>query len=128
MAPPARPARVVKLLLDEMHAPSVAKALRADGHDVVAVSKRAELRGRSDEEVLLAAVAESWAVVTENARDFVPLASAWGAVDRAHAGLVLTSPRRFDRARMAYPGDLIDALATFLDDLPVGGASWTWWL
>ena len=95
---------------------------------MVAVAERAELRGLSDEQILAAGAAEGRAVVTENVRDFVPLAAQWATASRAHAGLVLTSPQRFDRARLTYPGDLQAALAAFLDDPPVGGPSWTWWL
>ena len=38
----------MRLLLDEMHAPAVAEALVASGHDVVAVAVEPELRGCSD--------------------------------------------------------------------------------
>lgn len=118
----------MRLLLDEMHAPSVAEVLRSAGHDVVAVAERATLRGLSDEEIRAAGAAEHRAVVTENVGDFAPLAASWATIPRDHAGLVLTSPRRFDRARVAYPGDVLAALAAFLDDPPVDGVSWTWWL
>ena len=40
-----------------------------------------------------------------------------------HAGLILTNPRRFNRATLAYPGNLIAALATFLNGPPVTGNS-----
>lgn len=118
----------MRLLLDEMHSPRVTRALRDEGHDAVAVGERDDLRGAPDEEVLRAAAGEERAVVTENVGDFLPLVQAWAAAGREHHGVVLTNPRRFDRARTTYPGDLIAALGRILDAPPVTGASWTWWL
>src|SRR3990170_1906685 len=65
--------RKVKLLLDEMHAPSIADALTEDSWDVVAVAAEAELRGMSDENLLARSAATGRALVTENVVDFVPL-------------------------------------------------------
>ena len=44
----------MKLLLDEMHAPSVAALLRDRGHDAVAVKERADLIGLPDDDLLRA--------------------------------------------------------------------------
>lgn len=118
----------MKLLLDEMHATIAAEALRERGVDVVAVTERPELRGRPDEDVLTVATGEDRAVVTENIRDFAPLAQAWALDGRSHPGIVFTHPRRFARATLAYPGVLIAALATFAAEPPVTGDSWLWWL
>ena len=128
MATSARPVRSVKLLLDEMHASSAAEALRAAGFDVVAVTAITDWRGRSDEEVLEAAANDDRAVVTENVRDFAALARQCQRSGRAHAGIVFTSPVRFNRATKAYPGSLISALRGFLEQHPIDGDSWTWWL
>ena len=43
-------------------------------------------------------------------------------------GVVFTNPKRFDRATLAYPGTLSTALRRFLDDPPIDGESWIWWL
>lgn len=118
----------MRLLLDGMHSPAAARALRDGGHDVVAMGERGDLRGAPDEEVLRVAAAEERAVVTENVGDVLPLVQAWAAAGREHHGVVLTNPRRFPRALSTYPGDLISALGAFLDAPPVTGASWTWWL
>ena len=75
----------MRLLLDEMHAPAVAEALVASGHDVVAVAVEPELRGCSDRGLL------------EYARS-ASLAAGWASEARDHCGLVFTSPRRFNRA------------------------------
>jgi hypothetical protein len=118
----------VRLLLDEMHAASIAGRLRDGGFDVIAVTEERELRGRADEDLLGFAAGERQVVVTENVRDFAPLARDWAAVGRAHDGIVFTSPVRFSRAARAYPEELLDALRTFLEETPVEGDSWVWWL
>lgn len=128
MASPTSPSREVKLLLDEMHAPSIAEALARDSWDVMAVASMADLRGMSDRNLLAYATADGRAVVTENIVDFALLTTQWAAENRPHAGLVYTNPKRFNRATLAYPGNLINALRTFLDDPPVDRESWTWWL
>jgi hypothetical protein len=118
----------VRLLLDEMHAPSIADALTRDNHDVVAVAGVPGLRGLADPDLLEYAAAADRALVTENVADYIPLATQWASEGRTHAGLIFTNPKRFDRASLAYPGNLIAALHRFLDDPPIDGASWTWWL
>ena len=45
------PVELIQLLLDEMFAPKVAEALRAQGHKVVALVERPEMRTMPDEEV-----------------------------------------------------------------------------
>ena len=121
-------APAVRLLLDEMHAPAVADALTADGWDVVAVAANPSLRGTSDEELLAYASAEGRALATENIVDFAVIAARWAAQPRSHAGLVFTSPKRFNRATIAYPGNLVVALQALLEDPPAIGTSGTWWL
>ncbi len=118
----------MKLLLDEMHAIVVAETLRQEGLDVLAVAERPELRGCADDDILVVATGEGRAVVTENIRDFAPLAQAWALDGRPHPGIVLTHPRRFARATLAYPGVLITALRAFATDPPITGDSWLWWL
>ena len=121
-------ARAVRLLLDEMHAPAVADALTADGWDVVAVAASPSLRGTPDEELLAYATAEGRALVTENIVDFAVIAARWAAEQRSHAGLIFTNPKRFNRATVAYPGNLVVALRVLLEDPPAIGASGSWWL
>lgn len=118
----------MKLLLDEMHAPTIAEALTIDSWDVEAVAAAAELRGRPDEEILTYAASAGRALVTENVVDYAILAEQWASEGRPHAGLIFTNPRRFSRATIAYPGNLITALRRFLADAPIQGESWIWWL
>ena len=121
-------ARAVKLLLDEMHAPVIADALTADGWDVLAVAASPSLRSTSDEELRAYATAEGRALVTENIVDFAVIATRWAAEQRSHAGLIFTNPKRFNRATIAYPGNLVVALGALLEDTPSISASGSWWL
>lgn len=118
----------MRLLLDEMHAPAAAAALIEAGFDVVASAADPSLRGLSDADLLDFATASGWALVTENVGDFSVLAAARAVDGESHTGLIFTNPGRFNRAALAYPGDLIAALGTFLDNPPVSGDSWIWWL
>jgi len=80
----------VKLLLDEHYANEIAEQLRTAGHDAQTVSERA-LNGLDDESLLALCDRESRALMTNNARDFVPLVRARAAAGQDHAGLLLTS-------------------------------------
>lgn len=111
-----------------MHAPIIADALTRDSWDVVAVASTAHLRGMSDSDLFTHAAAMGRTLVTENIVDFAPLVGQWAIENKAHAGLVFTNPKRFNRATLAYPGNLIEALRSFLNDPPINGESWTWWL
>jgi len=66
----------VKLLLDEMLAPAVAREPRERGHDVVAIAEREAWVSYSDDEVMALAREEHRTVVTNNLRDFRPRAAA----------------------------------------------------
>lgn len=128
MASPTRVAREVKLLLDEMHAPGIAASLTEASFDVVAVAAQPGIRGMTDEDLLAYATTHERALVTENVADFMPLAAQRGGAGKAHAGLIFTNPKRFNRAAVAYPGNVIAALRAFLTDPPITGESWIWWL
>jgi hypothetical protein len=106
----------VKLLLDEMLSPSVAKQLRARGHDVEAVcgSEHEEL---DDPAVLDVARAQRRAVVTNNVQDFRPLHVA--AVEPGGAGHygMIFMPGGFGRAK-ADIGRIVTALEAILQAHP----------
>ena len=118
----------MKLLLDEMHSPMVAEALLAQGFDVVAVAAEPSLRGSSDAELLEHASRSDQILVTENVGDFSVLFADRIANDGECAALIFTHPKTFNRASLAYPNDMITALATFLHAQPIDGDSWIWWL
>ena len=121
----------MKLLLDEMHAPSVAALLRDRGHDAVAVKERADLIGLPDDDLLRAATADQRAVVTEDVKGFAVLHRRVVAAGQRHAGLVFTHPRRFPRSAGNHASVLADSLALFLDEhgSMLGDVeSFVWWL
>lgn len=60
----------MKLLLDEMLSPTIARELRSNGHDVEAIKGDARREGLSDLEVLELARRERRAIVTNNLRDY----------------------------------------------------------
>jgi predicted nuclease of predicted toxin-antitoxin system len=110
----------VKLLLDEMYSAKVAEQLRARGHDAVSIHDGAYrmLEGALDEEVLVAAIAERRAVVTENVRDFRRLDAELLARGEEHAGLIFTTNSRFPRGDPATIGRLVLALDALVRGLP----------
>ncbi|MHB8452147.1 MAG: DUF5615 family PIN-like protein [Mycobacteriales bacterium] len=107
----------MKLLLDEMLSPAIARALRARGHDVVAVKERPEWVALSDHDLLAVARCEQRAIVTGNLRDFRPLhADLVASGGSGHAGLVLV-PTSYRLAKASI-GRLIAALEAKLEELP----------
>lgn len=90
----------MRLLLDEHYSPEIAARLRERDHDVVATAQ-AGLGGSDDEALLIAAAATDRALLTNNARHFVPLARRWAAEGRAHAGLLLTADASMPRSEQS---------------------------
>ena len=107
----------MRLLLDEHYAPEIAASLRELGHDVVAVTERADLRRLADVHVIVVAAAEGRAVVTEDAKDFVPIGARRLDNRQPHPGIVLVSPHSFPRSRRGF-GRIIRALEVLLAEHP----------
>jgi Domain of unknown function (DUF5615) len=107
------------LLLDEMHAPAVADALRQRGHDVVAVAERPDLRAMADADLFVWAAQESRRLVTENVKDFRRLFLRAEESTQRKAALLYTSSRTFPRSRR-NPGPLVAALDARLCQRDVG--------
>jgi predicted nuclease of predicted toxin-antitoxin system len=84
----------VKALLDEQLSPQIAMLLRQAGCDVQAVADRPDLVGSSDRTLFEIAGREGRAVITNNVKDFRPLAAEWLAQGRVHAGLILLPATR----------------------------------
>jgi predicted nuclease of predicted toxin-antitoxin system len=103
----------VKLLLDEHYSTEIARQLRTRGHDVVAVAARADLVGLSDDELLRRMAQEHRAIMTNNVKDFMPLATRAAQGSGDHYGLLFTSDRSMPRRSDAI-GRVVDALAAFL--------------
>ena len=106
----------MRLLLDEMYAPTIAGQLRVRGHDVASVHdpEYRTLERKPDEEVWAAAIAADRVLVTENVQDFRRIeADALGCVQPA-ARLIFTTDRQFSRGDPATIGHLVTALAALL--------------
>jgi uncharacterized protein with PIN domain len=107
----------VKILLDEMWSPEIARQLRSRGFDVVAVVERSDLRSASDDDVLAVARLEQRVLLTDNVRDFRRIVAAF-ADENSHAGLILTDRRRFNRHDPRVIGPIVTALSVLLDEDP----------
>ncbi len=106
-----------------MYSPTIAETLRARGFDAVSVGERADLRAARDEVIFEAAQSERRVIVTNNVRDFAPLAEAALQTNSPWCGLVLTSDRSLPRskANVAVLADLLAALLeahSDTDELP----------
>jgi hypothetical protein len=106
----------MRLLLDELCPPGIAEAMRGRGHDVVSLHdlSHRHLRGSSDARILAAAADEGRAVVTENARHFLPIHRELVASGRMQHALVLFANRSFPRHR---PDAFVRAMVHVLDAL-----------
>ena len=109
----------MKLLLDEQYSTDIPAQLRAGGYDVVSVHDLG-LAGIADRPLLEAAVGAERALMTNNVRDFAPLAAAWAAEGRDHNGLVFASDPSSPRARNTI-GMFVNALEELLDAEPSAG-------
>jgi hypothetical protein len=118
----------VKLLLDEMLSPVIARDLRKRGHDVESVAGNPGREAMSDPEVLALARAEHRAIVTNNLRDYRPLHNeAIVPGGNGHFGMIFI-PGSYRRTR-ADTGRIIAALDTILAKHPgetdlINGETW----
>ena len=113
----------MRLLLDEMYPSLVARELQARGHDVVSVHD-ARGRGSADEDVLEFACEQGRAVVTENVRDYRPLAQGRLAAGESHCGLVLTTAKRWPRRDVGALIAALDELLTATREQPTDHEVW----
>jgi predicted nuclease of predicted toxin-antitoxin system len=88
----------------------IARELQTRGYDTVSVHESPG-RGSTDEQVFDFAQAEARAIVTENIRDFRPLANMKIDAGGTHAGLIFTTGKRWPRTNL---GALISALEQLL--------------
>jgi hypothetical protein len=107
----------VRLLLDEMLSPAIARELLARGHDVQSVAGHQEREALSDPEVLAIARAERRAIVTNNVRDFRPLhVEAVMPGGAGHFGMIFMSGNY--RRTKADIGRIVAALEAKLAQYP----------
>jgi predicted nuclease of predicted toxin-antitoxin system len=103
----------VRLLLDEMLTPVIARELRARGHDAEAVAGHPDRQSLSDPEIIALARAEHRAVVTNNVQDFRPLhTEAITPGGPGHYGMIFI-PGGYRRAK-ADTGKIVGALEAIL--------------
>jgi predicted nuclease of predicted toxin-antitoxin system len=86
----------LKLLLDEMYPPVLADSLRAAGIEASTVAELG-LAGRPDSDVLAAAAAEGYVLLTENVADFARMAAEHLTAGGHHPGVLIALSSRFSR-------------------------------
>lgn len=89
----------MRLLLDEMYSPKLAERLRELGHDVVSAKERDDLSAQADALLFEAMRGERRTILTNNARDFMPLVSDAARTGSHHSGVLFTSDRSLPRRR-----------------------------
>ena len=98
----------IKLLLDEHIWEGLADALAQRGYDVIHITNT-DQRSLDDEPLLAFATAQGRAVLTHNARHFVPLVIRWYETRREHAGVILSA--------QLPPGELLRQVTKLLSTL-----------
>lgn len=108
----------MKLLLDEMISPKIARELRDRGFDVQAVkADRSDLEAVSDREILIRMAAEKRALVTNDVLDFQLIHSQLRGGGEDHYGLLFTSDATMPR-RKASISLWVETLEDFLKSAP----------
>ncbi len=94
----------MRLLLDEMISPRIARELREQGHDVQAVKKdRPDLASRSDRELVRQMVTERRVIATNDVADFQEIHDHFLAAGDEHQGMVFTFDATMPRTKDAIP-------------------------
>jgi hypothetical protein len=108
----------MKLLLDEMWTPTIARELRRRGFDVVAISETSHApryAGFSDDAVFARAQDDTLTIVTDNVSDYEMVRRGWESRGRAHQGIIYALNPPFNRHRGdSIIGDMVRALEHFL--------------
>ena len=107
----------MKLLLDEMISPGVARELRARGYDVMAVKERADLRSRRDRAIVRQMVSERRVIVTNNVKDYGPIHDRFVAGGEEHYGMVFAFDDTMPRNKASI-SRWVGVLETLLDGHP----------
>lgn len=111
----------MRLLLDVHFSPAIAQRLRDRGHDVRATAEDPSARQLSDDALLEHAVDLTSALLTNNARDFLPIVGQWARSGREHYGLLLTSDRSMPRDRLGI-GRFVVMLDALMSQNPADDA------
>lgn len=102
----------MRLLLDEMYSPEIAGRLRDLGHDAISAIDRGDLRATPDADIFRLMQQEGRVIVTDNHRDYAPLANAALQAREVFCGIIFTSDRSMPRSKRSLP-----AMTHLLDDL-----------
>jgi predicted nuclease of predicted toxin-antitoxin system len=113
----------VKLLLDEMISPKIARELRSRGDfDVQAIKgDRPDLEAVADREIVRRIAAERRTLVTNDVLDFQLIHNQMLAVGEDHYGLIFTSDSTMPRNKASIPL-WVKSLAKILTDHPAADA------
>lgn len=111
----------MRLLLDELYSKKIAEQLRTRGHEVVAVTERPALEGRTDDELFRLMPAERRAILTENWGDYQRLINEAEAAGTTHYGVLFSSRRQLPRSKETF-GLYVRALDDFLSRHPADDA------
>lgn len=94
----------MRLLLDEMISPKIARELSALGHDVQAITgDRPELKATPDIALVRRMQAEGRSIVTNDVRDFQPIHHQLIARGEEHSGMVFTWDASLPRSKAGIP-------------------------
>jgi predicted nuclease of predicted toxin-antitoxin system len=94
----------LKLLLDEMISPRIARELRGLGFDVQAIkSDRPDLKAVADREIVRRLAAEKRAVVTNDVLDFGLIHSQMSGAGEEHFGMLFTNDATMPRNKASIP-------------------------
>lgn len=94
----------MKLLLDEMISPKIARELRTRGFDVQAIkADRPDLASIADQEIVRRMAAEKRTIVSNDVLDFQLIHNRLLAAGEGHYGLVFTNDATMPRNKKAIP-------------------------
>jgi predicted nuclease of predicted toxin-antitoxin system len=112
----------VRLLLDEMISPKIARELRSKGLDVQAVKgDRPDLEAVADREIVRRIATEQRALVTNDVLDFQLIHNQLLTAGEEHYGLIFTSDSTMPRNKASIPL-WVNALEKVLTELPADDA------
>lgn len=112
----------MKLLLDEMISPRIARELRSAGHDVEAIkADRPDLEAAPDRKILARMATEQRGIVTNDVLDFQLLHEQLVSAGEAHGGIVFTDDVSFPRNKASIPL-WVETLGSFLTENPADDA------
>lgn len=104
----------MRLLLDEMISPRVARDLRGRGHDVQAIKRdRPDLASRSDREIIRQMATERRVIVTNDIADFQAIHDQCLAAGEEHHGMIFTFDATMPRSKRAI-GQWVRTLSQLL--------------